>query len=60
MKLVKFKTEEGVVFFNPLQITQIRAYGDICTIWFSDNTGIETTSPVSEILKLIQDAENGR
>ena len=60
MKLVKLKTEEGVVFFNPLQITQIRAYGDICTIWFSDNTGIETTSPVSEILKLIQDAENGR
>ena len=60
MKLVKLKTEEGIVFFNPLQITQIRAYGDSCTIWFSDNTGIDTTLPVSEILKRIQEAENGR
>ena len=56
MKLVKLKTEEGIVFFNTLQITQIRAYGDICTIWFSDNTGIDTTLPVDEILKRIQDA----
>ena len=58
MKLVKLQTEEGIVFFNPLQITQIRAYGDICTMWFSDNTEIETPLPVDEILKRIHEEEN--
>ena len=56
MKLVKLKTEEGIVFFNPLQITQISSRGDICMIWFSDGTGIDTNLPVAEILKRIQEA----
>ena len=60
MKLVKLKTEEGIVFFNPLQITQISSLGNICMILFSDGTGINTTLPVAEILKLIQEAENGK
>ena len=56
MKLVKLKTEEGVVFFNPLQITQIQDAGDFCNIWFSDGDGIVSHRPVAEILKRIQDA----
>ena len=60
MKLVKLKTEEGIVFFNPLQITQIQDAGDFCNIWFSDGDGIVSNRTVAEILKLIQDAENGR
>ena len=60
MPLIKTITEEGTTYFNSDNITRIEDVNDKTIIWLSDGVGIETNIPLNELLRLIEEAENGK